>query len=782
MSKSSLQFFSEILRYNRNMNVGSGATQYASSVGNSGPFSLRDQRIIDGLVDAAKEGNINRVIRTVTANNLNILLAPHSKTGNTVLHAAIQASRVEVVATITTMLVHIRPVGDAKLETLLDRKNKENHSPLEVGGLTPAIKVELLAGLAKQPGLWPVCDAHKGYSVLLALKECGCSVCAECLAKVKENTKCGVCSRDPGTEKTTLDDAKIMRALQNVRKYSALFNEEDIPVCSNCATPAFPPIVSQCGHFLCFSCLNDPGSATITCKAKLDGFDHFCQQTVKKTEINDAITQRFIELFSSRTQYGLESRQQQLALEIMNNPRAAPELAMTTQVIDVFMLSFRTFTINGITVANCPHLTDRPDRYAVLPRHRIHKQYYSDDHKHNQTIEELEYRLELLPDKISKKLKKAMADARKQQLELEEKINLTGLKLSSTILDTKDLPKATNPLHSYITDNMPDDPPGVSIASSVGKRRTMEDAHIATRFTIRAAGKNVPVGLLGVFDGHRGDVVAKYAVQHVIAFLTQQLELYNANGMTDCGIWNAIKIGCVNLSRSCFYKKIGDDIEEESEGGSTACIALIINNVLWVANLGDSRAILVNCNGEDIQLSEDARAGNENYRRSIEKRCGCIVWHDGCDRIDGILQPARALGDHCLYGSVSARPKITRYPLTGFSGHLVLVSDGVTEALISSDIGKLVRAAGDEDNLTSVNIARRIVALSLDIMQESGADNMTAIVAPLGSEKQLAGCSGKMPVDTEPGICDESASPRRRKPPPGWRHRKSHHIIGQPRK
>ncbi|WP_211826736.1 protein phosphatase 2C domain-containing protein [Kistimonas asteriae] len=331
--------------------------------------------------------------------------------------------------------------------------------------------------------------------------------------------------------------------------------------------------------------------------------------------------------------------------------------------------------------------------------------------------------LETLPDPITAMLGTAPAVTQTQQEAPEQHViaqpaDDTELPALSDDSDPLEAIDSWQPLLPPVTCEMSETLPGVSIASSIGWRPTMEDAHIVTDFTIKAGGEDVPIQILGVFDGHGTKAVADHAAQYIVKFLTKWLELYNTEGLTDEGIWNAIKIALVDLSRSSHC----------ALGGSTACVALIIKNDLWVSNLGDSRAILVNRNGEDIQLSEDAKPENKIYKHSIKKRGGFVEFSLGCHRVNGELAPARALADHQLDGAVSSRAKITRYPLTSFSGCLVLACDGVTDVLTTKNIGDITRVALSEDDPT-VNIADRIAKESL---RKGTTDNVSAVVAPLG--------------------------------------------------
>ena len=79
--------------------------------------------------------------------------------------------------------------------------------------------------------------------------------------------------------------------------------------------------------------------------------------------------------------------------------------------------------------------------------------------------------------------------------------------------------------------------------------------------------------------------------------------------------------------------------------GSTACVAVVrkeINHhVLYVANAGDSRAILVNKAGKVIELSYDHKPDNEGEMIRIKAAGGFV--DDG--RVQGIIAVSRAIGD-----------------------------------------------------------------------------------------------------------------------------------------
>nr|GEX22779.1 probable protein phosphatase 2C 75 [Tanacetum cinerariifolium] len=78
--------------------------------------------------------------------------------------------------------------------------------------------------------------------------------------------------------------------------------------------------------------------------------------------------------------------------------------------------------------------------------------------------------------------------------------------------------------------------------------------------------------------------------------------------------------------------------------GSTAVVSVLTKENIFVANCGDSRAVLCR-NGRPIPLSLDHKPDREDERRRIEGCGGRIMFADGA-RVEGILAMSRAIGTH----------------------------------------------------------------------------------------------------------------------------------------
>lgn len=259
----------------------------------------------------------------------------------------------------------------------------------------------------------------------------------------------------------------------------------------------------------------------------------------------------------------------------------------------------------------------------------------------------------------------------------------------------------------------------VGISHVQGRRRSMEDEHLATCFNVKVAGKEYPIRLFGIFDGHGGAEAAKFVRDHLQSKLQNALVEYNLQGLNDAGIWNALKMTCVRLNQD-----LGMHNQEIAENqGTTATIAMILDEKLWSANVGDSRTVLDN-GGTPVQCTEDAKPADSRYRRGIEHRGGRVQFNGGAPRVNGDLAVARAIGDQRLNGAVSARPKITMKPLAEIKlgSHLILACDGIYDVSTTVDTAN---ATHQHANRTACGLARNI---TYSAYEAGSGDNLSAMV------------------------------------------------------
>ena len=159
----------------------------------------------------------------------------------------------------------------------------------------------------------------------------------------------------------------------------------------------------------------------------------------------------------------------------------------------------------------------------------------------------------------------------------------------------------------------------VGIACCEGLRDNMEDAELATSIEFIIQGQSYKGELFGVFDGHGGKEASQYVKDHLVEYLTTALQKAVGNGetLTEEHIFKALKTCCQELDKA--YAKTN------KRDGTTATFTLILEDKIWVANVGDSRTVLSN-NKIAYQLTEDAKPYIERYKKKMRKIRGiCFV-------------------------------------------------------------------------------------------------------------------------------------------------------------
>ncbi|WOL09425.1 hypothetical protein Cni_G18178 [Canna indica] len=206
----------------------------------------------------------------------------------------------------------------------------------------------------------------------------------------------------------------------------------------------------------------------------------------------------------------------------------------------------------------------------------------------------------------------------------------------------------------------------------------MEDYHVAKFVQMRGH----ELGLFAIFDGHMGNSVPAYLQKHLFTNILREEEFWTR---PDKAIAKA-------------YEKTDEAILSHSNnlgrGGSTAVTAFLINGTkLWVANVGDSRAVLAN--GERVlQLTVDHDPNSE--RRSIEDKGGFVSCRPGdVPRVDGQLAVSRAFGDKNLKPHIRSDPDIRCEHITMQTELLILASDGIWEVISNEEAVEICRKVKD---------------------------------------------------------------------------------------
>ncbi|KAK4478985.1 hypothetical protein RD792_014492 [Penstemon davidsonii] len=169
----------------------------------------------------------------------------------------------------------------------------------------------------------------------------------------------------------------------------------------------------------------------------------------------------------------------------------------------------------------------------------------------------------------------------------------------------------------------------------------MEDYHFAEY----RKKKGHVLGLFAIYDGHLGDRVPSYLKENLFDNILEEQNFFEDPK-------TAIKNAYHSTDKVILEKSL-----QLGPGGSTAVTAIVIDGKdLWVANIGDSRAVICR-GGVADQLSVDHEPHIE--RRRIEKQGGFVTTLPGdVPRVNGQLAVARAFGDENLKAHLSSEPDV----------------------------------------------------------------------------------------------------------------------------
>ncbi|XP_038075854.1 integrin-linked kinase-associated serine/threonine phosphatase 2C-like [Patiria miniata] len=184
------------------------------------------------------------------------------------------------------------------------------------------------------------------------------------------------------------------------------------------------------------------------------------------------------------------------------------------------------------------------------------------------------------------------------------------------------------------------------------------------------------IAYFAVFDGHSGARASRHAAQALHGNLFSKFPK-TETGHSDKEIKRCL-IDTFKLTDEAFLKQASAQKPVWKDGSTAVCV-VAVNNVLYIANLGDSKAMLCRFNEQTqklslIPLSKEHNPTMYEERMRIQKAGGTV--QDG--RVQGILEVSRSIGDgrfkHC---GVSCVPDIKKCQLTDSDRYLLLACDGL---------------------------------------------------------------------------------------------------------
>ena len=266
--------------------------------------------------------------------------------------------------------------------------------------------------------------------------------------------------------------------------------------------------------------------------------------------------------------------------------------------------------------------------------------------------------------------------------------------------------------------------------SEQGQRDYNEDRLSVTTFKKLKASAHVnasagaPALVFTVYDGHGGHLASTFSQKHYPVELKTDLE---AGLAPVVAMVNAVYATEVQWFR-----------ESSRDDSGTTLVSVLLDQVqqtLYVANVGDSRALLVRATGSIVALTQDQDGSNKTELRRIKAAGGFV---DRDNYVNGTVQTARSIGDADAKfpndgedhtAAVVPTPVMLTRTLASDDMALVLACDGLFESHKGSHgwINMMVRSM-IKNGSGAKEIATALVVQALD---DGSEDNTTAIVVLL---------------------------------------------------
>lgn len=280
-----------------------------------------------------------------------------------------------------------------------------------------------------------------------------------------------------------------------------------------------------------------------------------------------------------------------------------------------------------------------------------------------------------------------------------------------------------------------------------GVRGEMEDTHIIlSKYDLGPEKTFISrSSFFAIFDGHAGPRAAQLCQEVMADTLKENLADFND--------WDTMRKELKNVFINTYqdveaqYKRIGRPSclqnRAEWKDGTTATTMLILNNSLYVANVGDSRAVVARKKEDGtmsaICLTVDHHPMNHEERMRIQSFGVNVV--NG--RLAGVIEVSRSIGDLPFKNmGIICTPDIKKLTLTENDQFAIIACDGLWKVFSNAEAvthaAKLWEDLKKKDIQQEPNESREVAELrvvaermaSEAVLRQCG-DNVTVIIVKL---------------------------------------------------
>ena len=270
----------------------------------------------------------------------------------------------------------------------------------------------------------------------------------------------------------------------------------------------------------------------------------------------------------------------------------------------------------------------------------------------------------------------------------------------------------------------------VGLDEMKGHRKNMEDISVIS--ILEAPGNPL---FLAVYDGHNGKSTANYLATRFHRYLTEELNKYTNPSADEKLITSILEEVSMRIDEELFLQWKDGGSSTRYDSGSTACIALIFTDTIYVSNCGDCRCVMSFEDGTCLETI-DHKANLPSEAKRINHAGSYVQNFGGVSRVGGVLAISRAFGDFFLKNrkylslkeqAVTAFPDVTRVDRNSLESKidfLIAACDGVWDKLSTDDVVTIVRKARLNDE-SPRNVAAKITNQALIAGSQ---DNLSCII------------------------------------------------------
>ncbi|XP_054722891.1 integrin-linked kinase-associated serine/threonine phosphatase 2C-like [Uloborus diversus] len=288
-------------------------------------------------------------------------------------------------------------------------------------------------------------------------------------------------------------------------------------------------------------------------------------------------------------------------------------------------------------------------------------------------------------------------------------------------------------------DEAPDPPRGCVklrgfCAQKRGEREEMQDRHVLLEDFHTLIPNLHPsvsrVSYFAVFDGHGGARASDFAAENLHRHLAQRFPH---------GPLSRIEKEMGRALVEAFRRTDEEFLVLASRGrprwkdGTTALVLLAVEDALFVANLGDSKAVLCRWDEESkrhlpLPLSVDHTPTDYRERMRIQKAGGYV--REG--RVMGAIEVSRSLGDAPFKGvGVSSVPDVRLLRPSARDPFLLMACDGLWKVLGSQEALQLVLPDTKEDAPEEICWESACGRLASEAVRKCSGDNVTVLLVAI---------------------------------------------------